>query len=91
VRRTIRIRESNLVERQGSNVTSIEQLGFEPTCSAKKDNSMASPTTFRSPYDIRVNLVKDAILANSKLDDDAAAALAVHILHALNSIPEKVR
>jgi Family of unknown function (DUF6307) len=52
---------------------------------------MASPITFRSPYDIRVNLVKDAILANSKLDDDAAAALAVHILHALNSIPEKVR
>lgn len=52
---------------------------------------MASPTTFRSPYDIRVSLVKDTILAHSKLDDDAAGALAVHVLHTLNSIAEKVR
>jgi uncharacterized protein DUF6307 len=52
---------------------------------------MASPTTFRSPYDTRVSLVKDTILAHSKLDDDAAEALAVHVLHALNSIAEKVR
>jgi hypothetical protein len=52
---------------------------------------MASPTTFRSPYDVRVSLVKDTIVANSKLDDDAAATLAVHVLHAINSIPEHVR
>jgi hypothetical protein len=52
---------------------------------------MASPTILRSPYDRRVDLVKDAITANSKLGDDAAGKLAVHVLEALNSIPEKVR
>ena len=52
---------------------------------------MASPTTLRTPYDVRVDIVKDAIMAHSKLDDDAANELAVHVLQALNSIPEKVR
>ncbi|WP_164478570.1 DUF6307 family protein [Mycolicibacterium stellerae] len=52
---------------------------------------MASPTTLRTPYDVRVDIVKDAIKAHSKLDGDAANELAVHVLQALNSIPEKVR
>jgi hypothetical protein len=52
---------------------------------------MASPKILRSPYDRRIDLVKDTIKAHSKLGDDAAAKLAVHVLHALNSIPEKVR
>ncbi|MBO0679120.1 hypothetical protein JRC04_16775 [Mycolicibacterium sp. S2-37] len=52
---------------------------------------MASPTTFRSPYEIRIDLVRDAITANSELDTDAANRLAVDVLRALNSIPEKVR
>ena len=52
---------------------------------------MTSATTLRTPYDIRVDMVKDAIKTNSKLDNDAARELAVHVLHALNSIPEKVR
>ena len=52
---------------------------------------MASPTLLRTPYDVRVDIVKDAILAHSKLDDQDAGELAVHVLHALNSIPEKVR
>ena len=54
-------------------------------------NSMASQTLLRSPYDRRVDLVKDTITANSKLGDKAAGELAVHVLQALNSIPEKVR
>ena len=54
-------------------------------------NLMATPVLLRTPYDQRVELVKDAITANSKLDDDVAQALAVHVLAALNSIPEKVR
>jgi Family of unknown function (DUF6307) len=45
----------------------------------------------RSPYAIRVQLVSDTIKAHSKLGDKAASDLAVHVLHALNSIPEKVR
>ncbi len=55
---------------------------------------MASPTTLSTlstPYDLRVRLVQDTIRAHSDLDDDAAAKLAVHILHALNSIPENMR
>jgi len=54
-------------------------------------NSMASPTLLRSPYDRRVDLVKDTITANSKLGDKAAGELAVHVLHAVSAIPEKVR
>ena len=56
-----------------------------------KGNEMASPTTIRTPYIQRVELVKDTITAHSKLGDKAASELAVHVLHALNSIPEKVR
>jgi Family of unknown function (DUF6307) len=52
---------------------------------------MTSPVLFRSPYEIRVNLVKDTIMAHSKLRDQAAAELAVIVLHALDSIPEKIR
>ena len=52
---------------------------------------MASTTTLRTPYDIRVDMVKDAIMANSKLEGPGRGELAVHVLHALNSIPEKVR
>jgi len=56
-----------------------------------KGNSMAAPSTFRTPYEIRVQLVTDTICAHSKLGNDAAGKLAVHVLHALNSIPEKMR
>ena len=51
---------------------------------------MASPTTLRTPYDQRLELVKDTITAHSKIGDKASE-LAVHVLHALNSIPEKMR
>ena len=52
---------------------------------------MASPTTLRSPYDLRVELVKDTIRTHSKIGDKAAGELAVRVLYALNSIPEKIR
>jgi hypothetical protein len=61
------------------------------TCSTEKENAMSSPTMVRSPYVVRVDLVADTIKAHSKLGDKAASELAVHILYALNSIPEKVR
>jgi len=51
---------------------------------------MASPE-IRPPYLQRLELVKDTIRTHSKLGDKAARELAVHVLHALNSIPEKVR
>ncbi|WP_006246910.1 DUF6307 family protein [Mycolicibacterium tusciae] len=52
---------------------------------------MASAITFRTPYENRVALVKDAITAHSKLADKAADDLAVHVLQALDTIPEKMR
>lgn len=52
---------------------------------------MASPSTIRSPYEVRVALVADTITSHSPLDTDAARTLAVRILQTLNAIPEKVR
>ena len=76
----------------GRNVILIGQLDCEPTCSTEKENLMASPTTtLRTPYDVRLELVADTIKTHSKLADKAAHELAVHVLHALNSIPEKMR
>ena len=73
------------------NVISIGQLGCERTCSTEKENVMASPITLRTPYVQRLDLVTETIRTHSKLGDKAASELAVHVLHALNSIPEKVR
>ena len=52
---------------------------------------MASQTMSKSPYVLRLELVRDTITSHSKLDDKAASELAKHVLHALNSIPEKMR
>lgn len=52
---------------------------------------MVTATTLRSPYEKRVQLVHDTLRANSTLDDATAGDLAVHILEALNAIPEKIR
>jgi hypothetical protein len=52
---------------------------------------MATSTPLRTPYIHRLDMVKDTIKAHSKLGDQAASELAVHVLHALNSIPEKIR
>jgi hypothetical protein len=73
------------------NVVDIGQLGCERTCSTEKEKLMASPTTFRSPYVLRLELVRDTITSHTKLGDKEASDLAEHVLHALNSIPEKIR
>jgi hypothetical protein len=52
---------------------------------------MTAATKIRTPYDLRIELVADTIKAHSKLGDKAAGELAVHVLHTLNSIPEKIR
>jgi hypothetical protein len=52
---------------------------------------MTTPTALRTPYIQRLELVRDTIQAHSKLGGKAASELAVHVLHALNSIPEKMR
>jgi Family of unknown function (DUF6307) len=52
---------------------------------------MGSKSAILSPYEKRVKLVQDTLTEHSALDDAAAGELAVHVLHALNSIPEQIR
>jgi hypothetical protein len=42
-------------------------------------------------YQQRVKLVQDVVKAHSGLDDKVAHEIAVDVLHALDTIPEKVR
>lgn len=73
------------------NVVDIGQLRYERTCSIEKEKLMASPTMFKSPYVLRLELVRDTITSHSKLRGKEASELAEHVLDALNSIPEKIR
>lgn len=52
---------------------------------------MNSNGTYVSVYDQRVALAATALREHSELAEKAASALAVHVLHALDHIPEKVR
>lgn len=52
---------------------------------------MTAETVFVSRYDQRVKLVHDIVAAHTKLDSKAASEIAVLVLHAIDSIPEKVR
>jgi hypothetical protein len=73
------------------NVNGVGRLGDERKCPIEKEKLMASPTTTRSPYVLRLDLVRDTLMSHSKLKTDEAGELAEHVLQALNSIPEKVR
>lgn len=53
---------------------------------------MSSDTrAYTTLYEQRVRLVAYALRQNSKLGETAALELAVHVLHAIDHIPEKVR
>jgi len=52
---------------------------------------MSSSSTYVSVYEQRVKLVAEAMRVHSELDEKAAVGLAVHVLYALDHIPEKVR
>lgn len=52
---------------------------------------MATPSQIPSPYERRVELVQQTIRNHSKLSNEVASELAVHVLHVLDSIPEKMR
>lgn len=52
---------------------------------------MADEPRPMSLYQQRVQLVRDVVKANSQLDDEAASAIAVQVLHSLDRIPEKIR
>ena len=48
-------------------------------------------TNYVSLYEQRIRLVASALTQNSKLSEKDASDLAVHVLYALDHIPEKVR
>ena len=47
--------------------------------------------TYISLYEQRIRLVAHALTENSELSEKDASHLAVHVLYALDHIPEKVR
>jgi hypothetical protein len=73
------------------NVTDVGQLDNERKGPIEKENLMVSPAATRSPYFLRLELVRDTLMSHSKLKDKEASDLAEHVLQALNSIPEKIR
>jgi hypothetical protein len=52
---------------------------------------MTSNGKYVSLYDLRVQLVQKALKDHSTLDDKTSFDLAVHVLDALDHIPEKSR
>jgi hypothetical protein len=47
--------------------------------------------TYLSVYEKRVKLVADTLMQHSELTQEIAAELAVHVLYAIDHIPERVR
>jgi uncharacterized protein DUF6307 len=52
---------------------------------------MAIEKKYISAYDRRVKLTTDAMTQHSKMDEKSATKLAIHVLHALDHIPENLR
>jgi hypothetical protein len=50
-----------------------------------------SARTYISLYERRVRLVAHALKQHSNLGEKDAVDLAVHVLHAIDHVPEKVR
>ena len=48
-------------------------------------------TTYTSAYERRLEMVRDVVSGRTELGDKEARDLAVHVLHALDHIPERVR
>ncbi|GLY49890.1 DUF6307 family protein [Lentzea sp. NBRC 102530] len=46
---------------------------------------------FTSAYDRRLTMVQDVLTSRAELGSEAARELAVHVLRALDHIPERVR
>ncbi len=75
----------------GLKLATSSAFSFEEHTRQNRKETVKSGSTFRSPYEKRLKLVQETLRKYSSLDDAAAGELAVHVLHALDSIPEKVR
>ncbi len=73
----------------GSSVEGVERCHIDLTGLTEQDAMNAPPTTIRTPYQRRVELVKETLLTSAALDDDSAGKLAVQVLHALDTIPRE--
>lgn len=62
-----------------------------PTRPPEKEANMADTISYISIYEQRVRLVAYALKQNSKLNEAEAVELAVHVLQAIDHVPEKVR
>ena len=52
---------------------------------------MTAPVQPLSRYQRRVERVQKIVLSHTELDDAKARALAVHMVHELDTVPESVR
>jgi uncharacterized protein DUF6307 len=55
------------------------------------EESIMETSTYISLYEQRIRLVADALMRHSELREKDAADIAVHVLYAIDHIPEKVR
>jgi uncharacterized protein DUF6307 len=52
---------------------------------------MTTATEPITRYRMRIDRVKHIVLEHTKLDDAEALALAVHMVHELDTVPERLR
>jgi hypothetical protein len=73
--------------------TSVINLSTAPPTRhpRKGEIDMGDTRGYISLYDQRIRLVADALEQNSGLGEAEALELAVHVLHAIDHVPEKVR
>jgi hypothetical protein len=61
------------------------------TMTTEPTTATATTVGPRTPYERRLRLVVTTIREHQSLDDESASALAVHVLHAIDHIPEHIR
>ncbi len=52
---------------------------------------MTMDVAFVSRYDLRIKLVQDVLKENTDLSETACQALAVRLLHTIDTVPERMR
>ena len=57
----------------------------------RRELRMATDQIGLSQYERRMKTVTDIVLAHSKLTNTVAKELAIAVLHALDTIPERIR
>jgi hypothetical protein len=71
----------------------VDALDAGSACIPEQNNARTRMTTSThvSAYERRLKMVEDVLTGRTELDGKAARDLAVHVLRALDHIPERVR